>query len=64
MYESFCSVVGQIDSLVWGWPMIILLIGTHIFMTIRTKGIQRKLGTAIKLSISSELSRTRLRSSD
>lgn len=54
MYESFCSVVGQIDSLVWGWPMIILLIGTHIFMTIRTKGIQRKLGTAIKLSISSE----------
>ena len=31
--------------------MIILLLGTHIFMTIRTKGIQRKLGTAIKLSV-------------
>ena len=38
----------------WLDTMIILLIGTHIFMTIRTKGIQRKLGTAIKLSISSE----------
>ena len=30
------NVINQIDSLVWGWWMIILLLGTHIFMTIRT----------------------------
>ena len=31
--------------------MIILLFGTHLFMTVRTGGIQRKLGTAIRLSV-------------
>ena len=32
--------------------MIVLLLGTHVWMTIRTKFIQRKIGTAIKLSFS------------
>ena len=48
------SVINQIDSLVWGWWMIILLLGTHIFMTIRTGVIQRKIGTAIRLSITKD----------
>ena len=34
--------------------MILLLLGTHIFMTIRTGVIQRKIGTAIKLSVTKD----------
>ena len=43
MMNAIGSVINQIDSLVWGWWMIILLLGTHIFMTIRTGVIQRKI---------------------
>jgi len=39
------------SSCLWGWPMIILLLGTHVFLTIRLKFPQRKLWTAIKLSV-------------
>lgn len=47
--------IGQADSFVWGWWMIILLLGTHIFMTIRTRFIQRKtIGKGIKLSVTKD----------
>ena len=39
------------SSLLWGWPMMILLLGTHIFLTIRLRFPQRKIFTAIKLSV-------------
>jgi len=41
----------ELSSLLWGWPMIILLLGTHLFLTIRLRFPQRKLLTAIKLSV-------------
>lgn len=41
----------SVSSLLWGWPMMILLLGTHIFLTIRLRCPQRKLFTAISLSI-------------
>ncbi|WP_201328460.1 alanine/glycine:cation symporter family protein [Thermotomaculum hydrothermale] len=34
------GLLGKIDSLVWGLPLIILLLGTGIYLTIRLKGIQ------------------------
>jgi AGCS family alanine or glycine:cation symporter len=47
--------IGQADSFVWGWWMIILLLGTHIFMTVRTRFIQRKtIGKGIKLSVTKD----------
>ncbi len=46
--EQFFS---HLSSLLWGWPMIVLLLGTHIFLTIRLRVPQRKLLTAIKLSV-------------
>lgn len=52
--EKFTNVLNAIDSAVWGWPMIILLFGTHIYMTIRTGCIQKKIGTAIKLSVTKD----------
>lgn len=54
MYEEIYSVVEAIDGAVWGWGMILLLLGTHLFMTIRTRGIQRKIGTGIRLSVSKD----------
>ena len=48
--EAVTAFFSFINGYLWGPPMIILLFGTHLFMTIRTKFIQRKIGTAIKLS--------------
>lgn len=41
----------DLSGLLWGWPMIILLLGTHIFLTIRLRFPQRKIFTAIRLSV-------------
>ena len=41
----------SLSGILWGWPMIILLLGTHIFLTIRLKFPQRKIFTAIRLSV-------------
>ncbi len=40
-----------LSSFLWGWPMIILLLGTHVFLTFRLGIPQRKLLTGIRLSI-------------
>ena len=48
------DVIDAVDGFVWGPIMILLLLGTHIFMTIRTGFIQRKLGTGIKLSVTKD----------
>ena len=45
------SFFNQVDAFVWGPVMICLLLGTHVFLTIRTGFIQRKLPLAIKLSV-------------
>ena len=48
---SFADIVSLVDGWVWGVPMIIVLLGTHIFMTIRTGFVQKHVGKGIKLSI-------------
>ena len=50
--EKFAAIVSAIDGWLWGPPLLILLVGTHIFLTFRTGFIQRKLGLGIKLSVS------------
>jgi AGCS family alanine or glycine:cation symporter len=40
-----------LSSLLWGWPTIVLLLGTHLFLTFRLRIPQRKLFTGIRLSI-------------
>ena len=49
--EQLLQITEDISGIVWGWPMIILLLGTHIFLTFRLKFPQRKIGTAIRLSV-------------
>ena len=53
--EKFSQLVTWVDGKVWGWGMILLLLGTHLFMTVRTWFIQRKTITkGIRLSVSKE----------
>jgi len=52
--ESFAKIISTIDGWVWGWPLLILLFGTHLFLTFRLKFIQRHIGTAIKLSVTKD----------
>ena len=52
--DAIVSAINTLDAMVWGPPMILLLLGTHIYMTVRTGFIQRKLPTAIKLSITKD----------
>jgi AGCS family alanine or glycine:cation symporter len=47
----FAEIISKIDGFLWGWPLIIALFGTHIFMTIRTGFIQKDIFKAIKMSV-------------
>ena len=47
--EQLNHVLESIDSIVWGVPLIVLIMGTGIFLTIRLGVLQfRKLGKALK----------------
>lgn len=46
------QLAASIADFVWGPPLLILLLGTHVWLTIRSGFIQRALGTAIRLSFS------------
>ena len=48
--QTIVNGIDAVDAAIWGWPMIVLLLGTHLLMTVSTGGIQKKLGTAIRLS--------------
>ena len=45
------DILTDVSGFLWGWPMIILLLGTHVYLTIILRFPQRKIFTAIKLSI-------------
>lgn len=43
-------VLGAVSDFIWGWPLLVLLFGTHVYLTVRLRFVQRYLGTAIRLS--------------
>ena len=49
--EAINSFFTAFSAFLWGWPMIVLLLGTHIFLTIRLRFPQRKIFKAIALSV-------------
>lgn len=51
MIQRFETFLDQLNSFVWGPPMLILLFGTHLFLTFRLGFIQKHIGHAIKLSL-------------
>lgn len=44
------NILSQVSDYMWGVPLIVLLFGTHIFLTIRLRFIQKYIGKAIKIS--------------
>ena len=48
------SVILEINNLLWGVPMLVILFGTHLYLTFRTRFIQRYIFKAIKLSFAKE----------
>ena len=49
--EVLATAIKAVDDFLWGVPMIVLLYGAHIFMTVRTGVIQRKTFLGIRLSV-------------
>jgi AGCS family alanine or glycine:cation symporter len=55
MREQLGELLGDISGFVWGMPLILLLVGTGIFLTIRLRGLQvRQLGRALRIAFSRE----------
>ena len=52
--DSFVSYLNSFRDIVLGVPMILLLLGTHIYLTYKTGFIQRKVPLGIKLSITKD----------
>lgn len=49
--QTFHVWVSSVDSFLWGWPMLVLLFGTHLYLTFRLRFIQRYTWLAIRLSV-------------
>ena len=52
--QNLDQFIAEVSNFLWGWPMIILLLGTHIFLTVRLGFPQRKILTAIRLSVTKD----------
>ena len=54
-FKTFGEILKQIDGFVWGVPLIVLIILTGIYLTIRVRGLQvRQLGKALKFMVKNE----------
>ncbi len=49
--EGLTKLLDQVANVVWGPPMLFLLVGTHVYLTIRLRFIQRYMGKAIRISL-------------
>ncbi|MBQ3471223.1 MAG: sodium:alanine symporter family protein, partial [Clostridia bacterium] len=55
MLEQINNILGTVDDFVWGVPLILLIICTGIYLTIRVRGLQVKhLGKALKFMVKNE----------
>ena len=52
--EELDYIMSELSGLIWGWPLIILLLGTHIYLTIRLRFPQRYIFKAIRLSVTKD----------
>jgi AGCS family alanine or glycine:cation symporter len=56
--ETIQGIVDAVNDVVWGPPMLILLVSTHIFLTIRLRLIQRHIFKGIKLTFKKDSNAT------
>lgn len=54
MADKISAWIGQFAGWVWGVPLIVLLFGTHLFLTFRTGFIQKYVFHGIRLSLRKE----------
>ncbi len=52
--QTLSDIIASIASFLWGWPLIILLLGTHIYLTVRLRFPQLKIFKAIRLSVTKD----------
>lgn len=48
------ELLQRVNDLLWGMPLLLLLMGTHIYFTLKLRFPQRHLGYAIRLSLGKE----------
>ncbi len=50
--DGALATVGEISGLVWGWPMLVLLVGTGVYLSFLLRGLQfRQLGHSLYLAL-------------
>ena len=55
MFSSINNILVAIEDFVWGIPLIVMILATGIFLTVRLKGLQiSKLPLAFKYLLSNE----------
>jgi len=52
--ERLNDILTEVSGILWGWPMAIMLLGTHIYLTIRLRFPQRYIFKAIRLSVTKD----------
>ena len=64
-YDQIAALIKRVDDIVWGPAMLVLLIGTGIFLTVRTGFLPwRNLPYALKSTLSKEARTTKRGSGD
>mgnify|MGYP003382142396 CR=1 FL=1 len=48
---AFEQFLQSVSDIIWGYPLLILLFGTHVYLTFRLRFIQRFIGKAIRISL-------------
>jgi len=54
MIKTLESAVAAVSSFIWGPPLLIALVGLHLYMTFKLGFIQRRLPTMIRLSLAKD----------
>lgn len=53
-FDALNIWVQNINDVLWGWPMLTILLGTHLYLTYKLKFPQKYLWKAIKLSVTKD----------
>lgn len=51
MLKEIQNLITNVNDILWGPPMLVLLFGTHLFLTLRTGFIQKYIFKGIRLSV-------------
>ena len=54
MLDSLEIIITKIGDFLWGLPLIVLLFGTHIYLTFKTGFVQKYIFRGIKLSVTKD----------